>query len=105
MVRTVKRRVWHRMKDARNVPKEGGYGGGGPSQSLKKGIKNAAGTRPGGVLDIDPLVYVGGAWPSCPACALCNIAGQSAPSWEKPKSPCVCLPCRPMGVPPSWLPP
>ncbi len=68
MVRIVKRRVWHRMKDARNVPKEGGYGGGGANQKLKKGIPSAAGTRP--LPNIDPLVYVGGAWRSCPAFAL-----------------------------------
>ncbi len=49
----------YRMKDARNVAKEGGYGGGLPYQKLKKGIPSAAGTRP--LPNIDPLVYVGGA--------------------------------------------
>ncbi|KAK9830906.1 hypothetical protein WJX81_003250 [Elliptochloris bilobata] len=47
-----------KMKDARNIPREGGFGGGGPYQKLKKGIPSAAGTRP--LPSIDPLVYVGG---------------------------------------------
>ena len=48
-----------RMKDARNIPREGGFGGGGAYQKLKKGVPSAAGTRP--LPNIDPLVYVGGA--------------------------------------------
>ncbi|BDA49353.1 hypothetical protein COCOBI_13-4650 [Coccomyxa sp. Obi] len=44
--------------DARNVPRQGGFGGGGPYQKISKNIPSAAGTKP--LANVDPLIYVGG---------------------------------------------
>ncbi|EIE24918.1 hypothetical protein COCSUDRAFT_62329 [Coccomyxa subellipsoidea C-169] len=46
------------MSNARNVPRKGGFGGGGAYQKISKNIPSAAGTKPWA--NVDPLLYVGG---------------------------------------------